>query len=54
MNIDYLRPMTVGNTYVCRGEALRVGGRLAVGDTHIYDDAGVLVVRATTTVVVRR
>jgi uncharacterized protein (TIGR00369 family) len=49
MHVDYLRPMAIGVTYTCRGEALRVGRRIAVGDAWIYDPEGGLVVRGTVT-----
>ena len=54
MHVDFLRPLTVGHTYLLKGHALRVGGRLAVADTHIVDRGGELLARATCTFAVRR
>jgi uncharacterized protein (TIGR00369 family) len=49
MHVDYLRPLVVGATYIVRGEALRIGRRLAVADAFFTDAAGTLVVRGTAT-----
>jgi uncharacterized protein (TIGR00369 family) len=54
MHIDYLRPLSIGADYVCTGEVLRVGGRLAVADVSIVDAEGVLCVRGTGTFAVTR
>lgn len=54
MHVDFLRPLTVGRTYLLKGQALRVGGRLAVADTHIMDASDMLLARATCTFAVRR
>jgi uncharacterized protein (TIGR00369 family) len=54
MHVDFLRPLAVGGTYVLRGQALRVGGRLAVADTHVTDTRELLLARATCTFSIRR
>jgi len=54
MHLDFLRPLAVGQTYQLHGQALRVGGRLAVADTHVLDAGEQLLVRATCTFAVRR
>jgi uncharacterized protein (TIGR00369 family) len=54
MHVDFLRPLAVGGTYLLRGHALRVGGRLAVGDTHVTDADDQLLARATCTFSIRR
>jgi uncharacterized protein (TIGR00369 family) len=54
MHIDYLRPLAIGADYVCTGEVLRIGGRLAVADVRIVDAEGVLCVRGTGTFAVTR
>lgn len=54
MHVDYLRPLAVGGTYLLRGHALRVGGRLAVADTHVMDMDEQLLARATCTFSIRR
>lgn len=54
MHVDFLRPLTVGATYLLRGHALRVGKRLGVADTHVVDLDGQLLARATCTYSVRR
>jgi uncharacterized protein (TIGR00369 family) len=54
MHIDYLRPLAIGADYVCTGEVLRVGGRLAVADVKIVDAEGVVCVRGTGTFAVSR
>ena len=43
MHIDYLRPLAIGADYVCTGEVLRIGGRLAVADVSIVDAEGAAV-----------
>ena len=47
MHIDYLRPLVIGADYVCTGEVLRIGGRLAVADARIVDSNGELAVRGS-------
>ncbi len=54
MHIDYLRPLVVGDEYTCTGEALRIGGRLAVADVRIAEADGVLAVRASVTFAITR
>jgi len=54
MHVDFLRPLTVGHTYLLKGHSLRAGGRLGVADTHIVDAEGVLLARATCTFAIRR
>ena len=54
MHLDFLRPLTVGHTYLLKGHALRVGGRLAVADTHVVDTGDQLLARATCTFSIRR
>lgn len=54
MHVDFLRPLTVGGTYLLHSHTLRVGGRLAVADTNLYDDGGQLLARATGTYSIRR
>lgn len=54
MHIDYLRALPPNSTYLMRGQSLRVGGRLAVADTHVTDADGLLFVRATCTFAIRR
>lgn len=54
MHVDFLRPLSVGGTYLLRGHALRVGKRLAVADTHVMDTGEQLLARATCTYSVRR
>jgi uncharacterized protein (TIGR00369 family) len=54
MHVDYLRPLPVGGTYLLHGHALRVGGRLAVADTHVVDADDRLLARATCTFSIRR
>lgn len=54
MHVDFLRPLSVGATYLLHGHALRVGGRLAVADTHVMDSGEQLLARATCTFSVRR
>ncbi|MGE5288855.1 MAG: PaaI family thioesterase [Micromonosporaceae bacterium] len=54
MHVDFLRPLAVGGTYLLNGHALRVGGRLAVADTHVMDADEQLLARATCTFSVRR
>jgi acyl-coenzyme A thioesterase 13 len=54
MHVDYLRALPVGDTYLLNGHALRVGGRLAVADTHVMDADGHLLARATCTFSIRR
>jgi uncharacterized protein (TIGR00369 family) len=54
MHVDFLNPLAVGGTYLLRGHALRVGGRLAVGDTHVMDADERLLARATCTFSIRR
>jgi uncharacterized protein (TIGR00369 family) len=49
MHVDYLRPLTVDATYAVRGEALRVGRRMAVADAFFTDQSGALMVRGTAT-----
>jgi uncharacterized protein (TIGR00369 family) len=54
MHVDFLRPLAVGGTYLLHGRALRVGGRLAVADTHVMDANELLLARATCTFSIRR
>ncbi len=54
MHVDFLRPLTVGGTYLLHGHVLRVGGRLAVADTNLVDGDGRLLARATGTYSIRR
>jgi uncharacterized protein (TIGR00369 family) len=54
MHVDYLRALPPNSTYLLRGQSLRVGGRLAVADTHVTDADGLLFVRATCTFAIRR
>ena len=54
MHIDYLRPLALGEDYVCTGEVLRIGGRLAVADVRIVDAGGALCVRGSATFAVTR
>ena len=54
MHVDFLRPLTVGATYLLRGHALRAGKRLGVADTHVLDADGELLARATCTYSIRR
>jgi uncharacterized protein (TIGR00369 family) len=54
MHVDFLRPLAVGGTYLLHGRALRVGGRLAVADTHVMDTGELLLARATCTFSIRR
>ncbi len=54
MHIDYLRPLLLGAEYTCRGEVLRMGGRLAVADVDVVDTEGVLCLRGSGTFAVSR
>jgi uncharacterized protein (TIGR00369 family) len=54
MHIDYLRPLVIGADYVCTGEVLRIGGRLAVADARIIDADGQLSVRGSATFAITR
>ena len=54
MHIDYLRPLVLGAEYTCRGEVLRLGGRLAVADVDVVDAEGVLCLRGSGTFAVSR
>jgi uncharacterized protein (TIGR00369 family) len=54
MHIDYLRPLIIGDDYVCTGEVLRLGGRLAVADARIVDADGQLCVRGSATFAIAR
>ena len=54
MHIDYLRPLVLGAEYTCRGEVLRLGGRLAVADVDVVDTEGVLCLRGSGTFAVSR
>jgi uncharacterized protein (TIGR00369 family) len=54
MHVDFLRPLAPGTTYRLVGQSLRIGGRLAVADTHIEDLSGELLARATCTFSIRR
>lgn len=54
MHIDYLRPLVIGAEYVCTGEVLRIGGRLAVADARIVDADGQLSVRGSATFAIAR
>jgi uncharacterized protein (TIGR00369 family) len=54
MHIDYLRPLAIGSEYVCTGEVLRIGGRLAVADASIVDAEGQLCVRGSATFAITR
>ena len=54
MHIDYLRPLVIGADYVCTGEVLRIGGRLAVADARIVDAEGQLSVRGSATFAITR
>jgi uncharacterized protein (TIGR00369 family) len=54
LHIDYLRPLVLGADYVCRGEVLRIGGRLAVSDVHVTDAEGVLCLRGSGTFAITR
>jgi uncharacterized protein (TIGR00369 family) len=54
MHIDYLRPLAIGADYVCTGEVLRIGGRLAVADASIVNAEGELCVRGSATFAITR
>ncbi len=54
MHVDFLRPLTVGGTYLLRGHALRAGKHLAVADTLVVDGQENLLARATCTYAIRR
>ncbi len=54
MHIDYLQPLVIGADYVCTGEVLRIGGRLAVADARIVDADGQLSVRGSATFAITR
>jgi uncharacterized protein (TIGR00369 family) len=54
MHVDYLQPLAIGADYVCTGEVLRIGGRMAVADARIVDAAGQLCVRGTATFAITR
>jgi uncharacterized protein (TIGR00369 family) len=54
MHIDYLRPLAIGADYICTGEVLRIGGRLAVADARIVDSDGQLSVRGSATFAITR
>jgi acyl-CoA thioesterase len=54
LHIDYLRPLVLGADYTCRGEVLRIGGRLAVADVHVVDADGVLCLRGSGTFALTR
>jgi uncharacterized protein (TIGR00369 family) len=54
LHIDYLRPLVLGAAYTCRGEVLRIGGRLAVADVHVVNADGVLCLRGSGTFAVSR
>lgn len=54
MHIDYMLPLVIGADYTCTGEVLRLGGRMAVADARIFDEAGQLCVRGTATFAVTR
>ena len=54
MHIDYLRPLVIGADYICTGEVLRIGGRLAVADARIVDADGQLAVRGSATFAITR
>jgi acyl-CoA thioesterase len=54
MHIDYLRPLVIGADYICTGEVLRIGGRLAVADARIVDSNGQLAVRGSATFAITR
>ncbi len=54
MHIDYLRPLVLGGEYICTGDVLRMGGRLAVADVRVVDAAGVLCLRGSATFAVTR
>ncbi len=54
MHIDYLRPLVIGADYICTGDVLRIGGRLAVADARIVDSDGQLSVRGSATFAITR
>ncbi len=54
MHIDYLRPLVIGADYICTGDVLRIGGRLAVADARIVDSDGQLSVRGSATFAISR
>jgi uncharacterized protein (TIGR00369 family) len=54
MHIDYLRPLVIGADYICTGDVLRIGGRLAVADARIVDADGQLAVRGSATFAITR
>ncbi len=54
MHIDYLQPLVIGADYVCTGQVLRIGGRLAVADALIVDANGKLAVRGSATFAITR
>jgi uncharacterized protein (TIGR00369 family) len=50
LHVDYLRPMPLGAVYICHGEAVRVGPRIAVGDARVLDAARTLMARGSVTI----
>jgi uncharacterized protein (TIGR00369 family) len=54
MHIDYLRPLVLGDHYLCQGKVLRLGGRIGVADVLILDDNGQLCVRGSGTFAITR
>jgi uncharacterized protein (TIGR00369 family) len=53
MHVDYLRPLTLDVVHTVRGEALRIGRRLAVADAYVTDPSGDLLVRGSVTMSLR-
>jgi uncharacterized protein (TIGR00369 family) len=54
MHIDYLQPLVLGAPYVCKGQVLRIGGRVGVADALIFDADGRLCVRGSGTFAITR
>jgi uncharacterized protein (TIGR00369 family) len=54
MHIDYLRPLVLGDPYLCHGKVLRIGGRVGVADALIVNADGELCVRGSGTFSITR
>jgi uncharacterized protein (TIGR00369 family) len=45
LQVDYLNPMPMDQTYTARGEVVRAGKATAIVDVHVYDPDELLVAR---------
>lgn len=53
LNVKYVRPLSVGETYQVEGWVVERTRSLAICDAHVVDGAGKLYAKATTTFLIR-